>query len=267
MKTRLITGLIAGIFFLGMCLVGGLGYHLLIMAMALVGYYEFVRMIKLPPLRGAAILGYVCILYMMFPWSLLGLTMPLEVLPALWLMMFLFLAVTVFTKNDLPISQAAILFLGTAYVGIGFSAIAMTRITPDGHGVFWTFLMLAAIWSSDAGAYFTGRRFGKNKLWPAISPNKTVEGAIGGVVLAVVAAVLFSLFSGGLLSIGRALLLGVSAAVVGQLGDLIQSAYKRVYGVKDTGKLLPGHGGILDRCDSWVVVFPFVHILMLLPYY
>lgn len=127
--------------------------------------------------------------------------------------------------------------------------------------------MLAAIWSSDAGAYFTGRRFGKHKLWPAISPNKTVEGAVGGIALAVVAAVIFSLFSGGLLTIGRALLLGVSAAVVGQLGDLIQSAYKRVYGIKDTGKLLPGHGGILDRCDSWVVVFPFVHILMLLPYY
>ncbi|MNJ70851.1 Phosphatidate cytidylyltransferase [compost metagenome] len=127
--------------------------------------------------------------------------------------------------------------------------------------------MLAAIWSSDAGAYFTGRRFGKNKLWPAISPNKTVEGAVGGIVLAVIAAVLFALFSGGLLSVGRALLLGASAAVVGQLGDLIQSAYKRVYGIKDSGKLLPGHGGILDRCDSWVVVFPFVHILMLLPYY
>lgn len=99
---------------------------MLIVAMALVGYYEFVRMIKLPPFKGAAIFGYICILYMTFPWSLLGLSMPLEVLPALWLMMFLFLAITVFTKNDFPISEAAILFLGTAYIGIGFSAIAMT---------------------------------------------------------------------------------------------------------------------------------------------
>ncbi|MNI15546.1 Phosphatidate cytidylyltransferase [compost metagenome] len=126
--------------------------------------------------------------------------------------------------------------------------------------------MLAAIWSSDAGAYFTGRRFGKNKLWPVISPNKTIEGAIGGIVLAIVVSIIFALLSEGLLGIGRAVLLGISAAIVGQMGDLIQSAYKRVYGIKDSGKLLPGHGGILDRCDSWITVFPFVHILMLLPY-
>ncbi|WP_019638043.1 phosphatidate cytidylyltransferase [Paenibacillus fonticola] len=267
MKIRLITGLVAGVFFLGVCLIGGIGYQGLLMAMALVGYYEFVRMTKMPAFGGPAMLGYICILYMMFPWSLLNWSMPLETMPALWLMMFLFLAVTVFTKNDFPVGQASLLFLGTMYIGIGFSSIATTRFTPDGHGVFWTFLMLAAIWSSDAGAYFTGRRFGNKKLWPAISPNKTVEGALGGIALAVVAAVLFALFSDGLLSLGRAILLGASAAVVGQLGDLIQSAYKRVYGIKDSGKLLPGHGGILDRCDSWVVVFPFVHILMLLPYY
>ncbi|MNJ49730.1 Phosphatidate cytidylyltransferase [compost metagenome] len=68
-----------------------------------------------------------------------------------------------------------------------------------------------------------------------------------------------------MLGIGRAILIGVSAAVIGQMGDLIQSAYKRKYGIKDSGKLLPGHGGILDRCDSWIMVFPFIHILMLLP--
>ncbi|MDU5947133.1 MAG: phosphatidate cytidylyltransferase, partial [Paenibacillus macerans] len=189
----------------------------------------------------------------------------LPTLAILWLLMLLFLAVTVTSKNEVPIAQAALLFLGAVYIGIGFASIAETRSTPDGHGLFWTLLLLAAIWSSDAGAYFTGRRFGKSKLWPAISPNKTVEGALGGVALAVIVAVVFAVISGGLLSIGRAAAVGVSAAVVGQFGDLIQSAYKRVYGVKDTGKLLPGHGGILDRCDSWIVVFPFIHILSLLP--
>lgn len=141
------------------------------------------------------------------------------------------------------IAQAALLFLGAVYIGIGFSSIAETRSTPDGHGLFWTLLLLAAIWSSDAGAYFTGRRFGKSKLWPAISPNKTVEGALGGVALAVIVAVVFAVISGGLLSIGRAAAVGVSAAVVGQFGDLIQSAYKRVYGVKDTGSCCPVMAG------------------------
>ncbi|WP_410769221.1 phosphatidate cytidylyltransferase [Fontibacillus sp. BL9] len=265
MKQRLITGIIAGGAFLGLCLVGGLWYHALVLVMALIGFYEFVRMTKLPAFGGTALIGYIGVLYAVFPWKLLELDMPLSVMAVFWLLMLLFLVVTVVTKNEVPIGQIAMLFLGMVYIGLGFAYLAETRSTPDGHGLFWTFLMLASIWSSDAGAYFSGRRFGKNKLWPAISPNKTVEGAIGGIVLAVIAAVIFALASGGLLTIGRALLLGLSAAVVGQLGDLVQSAYKRVYGIKDSGTLLPGHGGILDRCDSWIAVFPFVHILSLLP--
>lgn len=265
MKQRLITGIIAGGAFLGFCLAGGIWYHALVVLMALIGYYEFVRMTKLPAFGGTAVIGYLGVLYVVFPWKLLGIEVPIDRMSLIWLLMLLFLVVTVVSKNKVPIGQVAMLFLGLVYIGLGFSYLAETRSTPDGHGLFWTFLMLAAIWSSDAGAYFTGRWLGRNKLWPAISPNKTVEGAIGGVVWAVVAAILFAVASGGLLTIGRALLLGVSAAVVGQLGDLIQSAYKRVYGIKDSGTLLPGHGGILDRCDSWIAVFPFVHILMLLP--
>ncbi|MNE53545.1 Phosphatidate cytidylyltransferase [compost metagenome] len=141
------------------------------------------------------------------------------------------------------------------------------RSAGDDHGLFWTLLLLCCIWGSDAGAYFVGRSLGKNKLWPAISPNKTVEGALGGVLISVVISVIFALFVPDLLTIGRALLIGISCAVLGQLGDLVQSAYKRVYGIKDSGSLLPGHGGILDRCDSWIIVFPFVHIVMLMPYY
>ncbi len=222
-------------------------------------------MTKTPAFGGTALIGYIGVLYAVFPWKLLEVDMPLNLMSVFWLLMLLFLIVTVVTKNNTPIGQVALLFLGMVYVGIGFAYLAETRNAGDGHGLFWTFLMLAAIWSSDAGAYFTGRRFGKTKLWPAISPNKTVEGAVGGIVCAVIAAVIFALASGGLLPIGRALLLGVAAAVVGQMGDLIQSAYKRVYGIKDSGNLLPGHGGILDRCDSWIAVFPFVHILSLLP--
>ncbi|MNZ51164.1 Phosphatidate cytidylyltransferase [compost metagenome] len=266
MKQRLITGIVAGVFFLGLCVIGGLAFQTLIVLMALIGFYEFVRMIKLPAFGGTAVIGYLGILYITFPWESLGLEKPLGTMAILWLFLFLFLAITVLTKNEIPIAQAALLFLGLAYIGLGFTYIAYTRNTPDGNGLFWTFLMLAAIWSSDAGAYFTGRRFGKHKLWPVISPNKTVEGAIGGIVLAVVVSLIFALLSWGLLGIGRAILLGISAAIVGQMGDLIQSAYKRVYGIKDSGTLLPGHGGILDRCDSWITVFPFVHILMLLPY-
>lgn len=266
MKQRLITGIIAGAVFLGLCFMGGLWYHLLVLAMSMIGFYEFARMTKIAPFGATAAIGYLSVLMFVFPWNLLDLTFPLSWEHGIWLVMLLFLFVTVFSRNRIPIGQVSLLFLASIYIGTGFMYIAESRSTPDGHGLFWTFLLLASIWASDAGAYFVGRKLGRTKLWPAISPNKTVEGAIGGVIIAVITAMIFALLSDGLLPFGNALLIGIACAVIGQLGDLVQSAYKRVYGIKDSGSLLPGHGGILDRCDSWIVVFPFVHILSLLPY-
>lgn len=266
MKQRLITGVIAGAVFLGLCFMGGLWYHLLVLAMSLIGYYEFAKMTKTAPFSVTAAIGYLGVLMFVFPWNLLNLTFPLPWEHGIWLLMLLFLLVTVFSKNRLGIGQVSLLFMASIYIGIGFLYIAESRNTADGHGLFWTFLLFASIWGSDAGAYFVGRKMGRTKLWPAISPNKTIEGAVGGVVIAVITAMIFAFLSDGLLPIGNALLIGVASAVIGQLGDLVQSAYKRVYGIKDSGTLLPGHGGILDRCDSWIVVFPFVHILSLLPY-
>lgn len=263
MKQRLITGIVAGAVFLGMVLWGGLPYHLLILVMAWIGFYEFVRMIGLSFVSGSAGAGFVGVTTLVFPYQPLHIQPLLPLSNTLWLLLILFMLITVFTKNKITIQTSALLFLGTVYVGSGFSYIAESRHMD--HGVFWTFLLLFAIWASDAGAYFIGKAFGRAKLWPAISPNKTIEGALGGVVIAVAVGVAFALLSGGLLSVGNGLVIGLSCAVVGQLGDLIQSAYKRAYGIKDTGNFLPGHGGILDRCDSWIVVFPFVHMLMALP--
>lgn len=267
MKQRLITGAIAGALFLGLCLLGGWGFQLLLTAMALIGFYEFVKMIGVSPASGSAAVGYAAVLGFMMPWGLLHWSAPLSWRQGVWLLMLLFLLLTVFTKNKRDIRTAALLFISALYIGTGFSYMAISRSAPDGNGVFWTFLLLCCIWGSDAGAYFIGKAIGKNKLWPAISPNKTLEGAAGGIVVSMGIALVFALFSPELLTIGRAVWIGFVCAVVGQLGDLVQSAYKRVYGIKDSGTLLPGHGGILDRCDSWIIVFPFVHIMMLLPYY
>jgi phosphatidate cytidylyltransferase len=170
------------------------------------------------------------------------------------------------SKNRTTIDQIALLFIGVFYIGFGFRYMIETRTGPD--GLFWTFFVTLCIWTADAGAYFSGRIFGKNgknKLWPEISPNKTVEGAVGGIVITVAAALCFHFARPELLDMGRAAALGVIISVVGMMGDLIQSAYKRVKGIKDTGNLLPGHGGILDRTDSWLIVFPFLHLLTLLP--
>lgn len=252
---------------MGLCVWGGWPYQLMLTAMALIGYYEFIKMTGTAPFGIPAVLGYISVLCFMIPWDLLGRDEWFSWEQGIWLLMLLFLLVTVFSKNKLDIKITALMFTGIVYIGMGFSYMAIARGAGDGHGLFWTLLLLCCIWGSDAGAYFVGRSFGKNKLWPAISPNKTIEGAIGGVLISAVISAVFALFVPDLLTIPRALLIGVSCAVLGQLGDLVQSAYKRVYGIKDSGSLLPGHGGILDRCDSWIIVFPFVHIVMLMPYY
>jgi phosphatidate cytidylyltransferase len=267
LKQRLITGIVAGAVFLGLCFLGGWSYQLLLAGMALIGFYEFVKMTGVRVFGGTAILGYAAVACYMIPWSLLGVNPWLSWEQGIWLLLLLFLLVTVFSKNKQDIKITSLLFTGIVYIGMGFSYMAVARAAGDGHGLFWTFLLLCCIWGSDAGAYFVGRSFGRNKLWPAISPNKTVEGALGGVLISIVISIVFAIFVPDLLTYGRALLIGLSCAVLGQLGDLVQSAYKRVYGIKDSGSLLPGHGGILDRCDSWIIVFPFVHIVMLMPYY
>jgi phosphatidate cytidylyltransferase len=178
--------------------------------------------------------------------------------------MFVLLFITVSSKNAITIDKITVLWLGAVYIGMGFHYMLSIRI-PD-HGLFWSIFIFVCIWASDSGAYFVGSRLGRHPLWPEISPKKSIEGAFGGIIFSVVAALIFAGYAPELLTFARAILLGLVIAIVGQLGDLIQSAYKRVKGVKDSGTLLPGHGGVLDRVDSWLIVFPFLHFLGLIPH-
>ncbi|HEY8376753.1 MAG TPA: phosphatidate cytidylyltransferase [Nannocystis sp.] len=127
-------------------------------------------------------------------------------------------------------------------------------------GPGWLFLTLAIAFMSDTGAYAFGRLWGKHKLYPAVSPGKTWEGALGGIVGANIATVGFgALFLVPELSIPQALALGVVGSIAGQIGDLFESMLKRSHGVKDSGTLLPGHGGLLDRVDALLFVGPVVY--------
>lgn len=260
LKQRIVTGVVAGAGFLLLLYLGGYWFAGLIFVLSIIGFEEYLRMNRLQANKGSSLIGLV---------GLFLFTFPLVELSSeyfhvyIWLLMFLLLTVTVLSKNKVTIDQAAMYVLGVIYLGFGFHYMIATRMMEDGR--FWTLLVFVCIWATDSGAYFAGYAFGRHKLWPAISPNKTVEGAVGGIVLSVVAAGCFSLYAPQLLPIGTAVVLGIVIAVVGQVGDLIQSAYKRVKGIKDTGTILPGHGGVLDRVDSWLIVFPFLHLLSLLP--
>lgn len=124
------------------------------------------------------------------------------------------------------------------------------------------FFAAVIIWSTDSGAYFIGKSMGKRKLWPEISPNKTVEGFIGGIVTAVVLSFVFQAVTGFLPSYLLVMFITLLLSIFGQLGDLVESALKRHYDVKDSGTILPGHGGILDRFDSFLFVLPFLYLLL-----
>lgn len=151
---------------------------------------------------------------------------------------------------------------------IPFLLTALVRIRYGEHGAFIILIPLIIAFISDSGAYFAGRFFGKHKLAPTISPKKTVEGLIGGILAAVMSLLVFGIvlqFGFGFRVNYLAILLyGFVGAIAGAFGDLCLSAIKRQTGIKDYGKILPGHGGVLDRFDSMVFIAPTVEILMIL---
>ena len=157
--------------------------------------------------------------------------------------------------------RIAYTFAGFLYVGaITFLPLAKAR--PAGDGARWVFLMLCIAWLSDTGAYFAGRFLGPSwpaKLFASVSPKKTVVGGIGGLFASVAAVVVAKYTYLPRLGYADCLLLGIPANVLGQLGDLCESLIKRSVDVKDSGALLPGHGGMLDRIDALLFVCPYVY--------
>ena len=138
--------------------------------------------------------------------------------------------------------------LGVAWIALGLAHLLLLRDLPE-HGRLAIFTVLLAVFADDTAAYFVGRLVGRHKLAPALSPGKTWEGFVAGTVVAV-AVVFFALYDQGFLSIPESIALGVAIALAGAAGDLFESAVKRDLQVKDSGRLLGGHGGMLDRIDA-----------------
>jgi len=160
--------------------------------------------------------------------------------------------------------------VGLFYVGIGAQFLTLIkRDFPGDYGGHLVVMVLTIAWVGDSAAYFAGRFLGKRKLYPAVSPKKTIAGSVGGVAGAVAAAagVTYALIhpEGGamkFLSWYDVAILGVVGAALGQIGDLVESLIKRSAGVKDSGSILPGHGGLLDRIDAVLFIAPFVYLYL-----
>jgi phosphatidate cytidylyltransferase len=166
---------------------------------------------------------------------------------------------TLFRFSDIKkaASEAALLFFGIVYVPYLLGYLILLRNLPS--GLNWILLILFIVMSGDSAAYFGGCRFGKHKLYPAVSPNKSVEGALFGLAGSVTGAMLAKLIFFSELSIVNGILAAILIGTLGQTGDLFESMLKRSCGVKDSGTIFPGHGGILDRLDSILFAAPVAY--------
>jgi phosphatidate cytidylyltransferase len=177
------------------------------------------------------------------------------------------MAVAVFSKGTIPVSKLGVVYLSVTYVVASFTSMSTVRYMES--GLYILFLIFFISWGCDACAYLVGTLCGKHKLIPEVSPKKSVEGAVGGVVGAVIlnVALLFVFkkffFEGETgLSYISVIIMSICLSVISMFGDLAASTIKRNFGIKDFGKLLPGHGGIMDRCDSLLFVLPVLYSLV-----
>jgi phosphatidate cytidylyltransferase len=175
------------------------------------------------------------------------------------LLLFVMTAILLFylvSKQDLSRSlvDVSVLIFGTLYIGFTLGHLLLTRALPD--GIFLIFFVVLVTWAGDTGAYYAGMSMGRTPLAPSISPNKTVEGLLGGCLLAVMIALIARAWFIPSFTILDAVVLGLVLTVVGLIGDLSESMFKRSAGVKDSGGLIPGHGGVLDRLDSLLLTAP-----------
>ncbi|WP_397537544.1 phosphatidate cytidylyltransferase [Rummeliibacillus pycnus] len=260
MKQRIITALIAAALFIPFVIYGQLPFTILIYVMAAVGLYEILKMrgISLFSLPGIITLFALFVILMPDDWSeRVQNATSYSKIEYLFIIAILLLIYTVLVKNKFTFDDVGFLLASAMYVGIGFHFFITTRA----EGLAYVVYALVIVWTTDSGAYFIGRKLGKNKLWPEISPNKTVEGFVGGIVVAIIAVIIFQLIAKLDISYVTLIIVSIVASIFGQLGDLVESAIKRHYGVKDSGKILPGHGGILDRFDSLLFVLPLLYFL------
>ena len=261
-KQRLMSGIVLVIILAGVLYFGGMATFLMTAAVSLIGYYELLKVFQAEK-TAIGVIGYtVTILY----YGLLTLEMDQFILPLSLILMIALLAVYVLRFPVYHFRQVAAGFFGFFYVAVMLSYVYQIRVLEAG-GVYVVLLFLAS-WGNDTLAYCAGRLFGKHKMSPILSPKKTIEGAVGGVLGAGLLGFLYSLIANQfvLTEINLGLVFAmvcVVGALIAIIGDLAASAIKRNYDIKDYGTLIPGHGGILDRFDSVIFIAPIIYYFLI----
>ena len=245
---------------------GGLPYAAAITLIAILAWYEYCKMMACKQIAIPFVVGLVGLLLVLLASWFGNIN---ELLGVIFFTYLIFLSIVVLCNCRYTITTAAYAIMGISYIALPFAHLLLLRLTDTSlslpslwgtslsAGAVYLWLAFLGTWANDTFAYFVGTKWGKHKLCPAISPGKTKEGALGGVagsILVIMAfGTLYYLPFTHLFAIG--LLVGVAAP----LGDLTESALKRYTGVKDSGRILPGHGGVLDRFDSIMFAVPVVY--------
>lgn len=259
-KTRLLSSIVLMVLMLFFVISGGNLLLAVIAFLAFVAMMEYLRMEKLHktmlaiPAYGSVILLYV----------LLFLEKTEMLLPLCVFLLLAVMALYVFAFPKYKADQMISVYFSFFYAALLLSYVYQVRMLPGGEFSVW--LIFIAAWGSDVFAYCAGMLFGKHKAFPVLSPKKTWEGCIGGVAGATVVAILYGIamnvwFHQSLSLANYAIVCGCGA-IISQVGDLAASAMKRNNDIKDYGKLIPGHGGVLDRFDSVIFVAPIVFYLL-----
>ena len=245
-------------------------YPIVLSLLAIVAVYEILKVMGAEKKYALSIPAYI--IAGVFPTASYFVTADtnlyflLSLAAAMFVYMFYLMGVSIFSKGKTTFSAISEVFTSVAYITVSVSSLSLLRYIDRQVGVYEVVLVFVVAWICDVFAFLVGSAIGKHKLIPEISPKKTVEGAIGGVVFT---ALLCLVYGFGLdliladISVNYIFLaiIGVVLPVVSQLGDLVASLIKREYGVKDYGKIFPGHGGVMDRFDS---VFAISTVLLIL---
>lgn len=266
MKIRIISAAVLLAIFIPLLLIGGLPYSLLMLLIALFGLHELLKIRKTKkdfPFF-VELCAYILVSFLTlnnYRSQNLAFLMDYRLMSV---MMFVFLSPMVFINNSKKYNLNDALFLtaSTLFVGLSFNLLILVRNFSLNYVIY---LFIISI-MTDTFAYITGRYIGKNKLAPLISPKKTIEGSIGGSIMGVIAGVIYyTTVINPAIDLGIIIFVTLCLSIIGQLGDLIFSAIKRYYNVKDFSNLIPGHGGILDRLDSIIfIVLGFILFLAVL---
>ena len=229
---------------LGLVWLGGWWLWILAAVVGLIALHEFYVMAR--PLRPLVLAGYTGLVLTLLGEQLGGTIWMLGGFLTTLALAFLLKGISE-TRQSLTVAVATTV-AGTAWIAFGLAFVLLLRDIPE-HGRLAVFTVLLAVFAADTMAYFTGQLIGRHKMTPVLSPGKTWEGLVASTITAILVA-FFALYHQDFLTIGESLVLGAVIAVAAPVGDLFESAVKRDLGAKDSGRLLAGHGGMLDRLDA-----------------